>query len=96
MKTQFNLFAILLFISISQFTFANDGSALHKDNCIACHAAMTGGDGSVLYTRKDHKVTNSEELSKQVHRCQSSLELNWSEQQIHAVQTFLDKMYYKF
>ena len=96
MKIQFPLFALLLFICATQLAFAENGSALHEENCIACHAAMTGGDGSVLYTRKNRNVTSSAALTKQVNRCQSSLELNWSEQQINTVHSYLNKMYYNF
>ena len=96
MKIQIRLFALLLFIYASQFVLAEDGLILHQENCTACHAAMTGGDGSVLYTRKNRNVTTSEALTNQVNRCQSSLELNWSEQQINTVQSYLNKMYYNF
>ncbi len=96
MKIQLHLIAPLLFICATQLTLAENGSLLHEENCIACHAAMTGGDGSVLYTRKNRNVTSSEALTKQVNRCQSSLELNWSEQQINTVQSYLNKMYYNF
>ena len=96
MKIQLHLFVVLLFSCTSQFALAEDGPTLHEENCIACHSAMTGGDGSVLYTRKNRNVTSSEALTKQVNRCQSSLELNWSEQQINAVHSYLNKMYYNF
>ena len=96
MKIQIHLFVLLLFICVTQFVLAEDGLILHQENCIACHAAMTGGDGSVLYTRKNRNVTSSAALTEQVNRCQSSLELNWSEQQINTVQSYLNKMYYNF
>jgi cytochrome c2 len=93
-------FAISLFICVSatilQTTYAEDGAALHQENCIACHAAMTGGDGSVLYTRDDHAVKSSGALSKQVDRCQSSLGLAWSKDQIGAVQQYLNSSFYQF
>ncbi len=44
------VFLGFLCTSPSQFAFAEDGELLHQENCITCHAAMTGGDGSVLYT----------------------------------------------
>jgi len=75
---------------------AQDGSTLHAENCIACHAAMTGGDGSVLYTRDDRVVKSSDALSKQVNRCQSSLDLNWSNGQIDSVQQYLNTLFYQF
>ncbi len=75
---------------------AEDGSSLHAENCIACHAAMTGGDGSVLYTRDDRNVDSLDALSKQIDRCQSSLDLNWSSDQISSVQQYLNKSFYEF
>jgi hypothetical protein len=75
---------------------AQDGSTLHSENCIACHAAMTGGDGSVLYTRNDRSVKSSDALSKQVDRCQSSLDLNWSNDQIGSVHQYLNTLFYQF
>jgi mono/diheme cytochrome c family protein len=75
---------------------AEDGSSLHAENCIACHASMTGGDGSVLYTREDHSVKSVDDLRKQVNRCQSSLGLNWSDEQISSVQQYLNTSFYKF
>lgn len=75
---------------------AQDGTTLHAENCIACHSAMTGGDGSVLYTRDDRNVKSLEALNKQVKRCQSSLDLNWSNDQISSVQHYLNKSFYQF
>ena len=90
---------ILIFSLILPPTFAQDlnkGEVLHRDNCIACHAAMTGGDGSVLYTRNDRRVTSLELLSKQVNRCQSSLGLGWTAKDIENVQHFLNVNYYHY
>lgn len=92
--TKITLFFLLL--CCINFTFAQSGSQLHQANCIACHAAMTGGDGSLLYTRNNRRVTSPESLAKQVHRCQSSLGLNWSAAQQQSVQQFLNESYYKF
>ncbi|QMU61115.1 MAG: cytochrome c [Gammaproteobacteria bacterium] len=94
------------FLVISLFCLANaiflvpvdaqDGSALHSENCIACHSAMTGGDGSVLYTRDDRNVISLGALNKQVDRCQSSLGLNWSNNKINSVQQYLNELFYQF
>lgn len=72
------------------------GKALHQQNCISCHAAMTGGDGTVLYTRTDRRVSSLDSLQKQVNRCQSSLELNWSTQQLEDVHQYLNANFYNF
>ena len=90
--------AIFLFILVTLINnaTAQTGNQLHQSNCIACHAAMTGGDGSVLYTRKNRRVNSMESLAKQVNRCQSSLGLNWSTSQQQNVQMFLNETYYHF
>jgi hypothetical protein len=87
---------ILLSAFLLQTAAAEDGAALHEENCIACHAAMTGGEGTVLYTRDDHAVKSSDALTKQVNRCQSSLGLGWSNAQINSVQQYLNQSFYKF
>lgn len=76
--------------------YAQEGEALHKENCITCHAAMTGGEGLVLYTRPDRGVKSLNALNKQVDRCQSSLSLNWSNDQIDSVQQYLNELFYQF
>ena len=83
-------------VTFLQTAHAQDGKALHQENCIACHAAMTGGEGSVLYTRDDRGVKSLDALSKQVDRCQSSLGLNWSNDHISSVQQYLNELFYKF
>lgn len=94
------ILVLCLFIAVSasllQSASAEDGAMLHQENCIACHAAMTGGDGSVLYTRDDRTVKSLDALSKQVDRCQSSLDLAWSSDQISSVQKHLNSLYYQF
>ena len=82
-------------IAFLQTAHAQDGEALHQKNCIACHAAMTGGEGSVLYTRDDRGVKSLDALSKQVDRCQSSLGLNWSNDHISSVQQYLNELFYQ-
>jgi hypothetical protein len=91
-------FALLILLSgvFLQTAAAQDDAALHEENCIACHSAMTGGEGSVLYTRDDRVVTSSDALTKQVNRCQSSLELGWSKTQIDSMQQYLNQSFYKF
>ena len=98
LKTKTLAISLITLIIISFFATANaqDGATLHGENCIACHAAMTGGDGSVLYTRNDRGVNSSDALTKQVNRCQSSLGLNWSNDQINSVQQYLNKSFYQF
>ncbi len=95
------ILAVITLLSLTsvialQTTYAQDGASLHSSNCVACHAAMTGGDGSVLYTRDDRNVKSLDALSKQVKRCQSSLELNWTNDQVNSVRQYLNTSYYHF
>lgn len=73
-----------------------DGQSLHDKNCQACHIAMTGGDGSVLYTRSQRKVRSLAALEAQVRRCESNLELKWFDEDIVDVVEYLNHAYYKF
>ena len=73
-----------------------DGRTLHQQNCVACHANMTGGDGSTLYTRKDRRVSTLKGLGAQVRLCESNLGLTWFDDQVDAVVSYLNENYYKF
>ena len=92
------IFLTLVVFFTSSIVVANTeaGRKLHQENCVSCHAAMTGGDGTVLYTRTDRRVNSSDGLQKQIHRCQSSLELNWSAQQLQDVHQYLNTNFYNF
>jgi len=72
------------------------GKQLHQDNCMACHARMTGGDGEVLYTRPDRRVSSLAGLEAQVRRCESNLQLKWFDEDIADVVHFLNQTYYRF
>lgn len=72
------------------------GEELHRANCVACHVNMTGGDGSVLYTRHNRRVQSLSGLEAQVRRCESNLELKWFDEDIEAVVGYLNDKYYHF
>jgi mono/diheme cytochrome c family protein len=72
------------------------GKELHQQSCTTCHANMTGGDGSTLYTRSNRRVTSLPALKAQVRRCESNLELKWFDQDIESVTEYLNAEYYKF
>lgn len=72
------------------------GKQLVEENCIKCHADMMGGDGSKIYTRSDRRIDSLAALTKQVHRCKTSLGVSWPEDQIADVVAYLNKTYYKF
>ncbi|MGD8785256.1 MAG: cytochrome c [Thioalkalispiraceae bacterium] len=90
---------IILLAGISSASFAGDvekGRELHQENCISCHQAKMGGDGSAIYTREDRRIESFAALDKQVRRCKTSLGVPWPEHQIDDVITYLNETFYKF
>lgn len=75
---------------------AKAGKALVDKNCISCHAASFGGDGSAIYTREYHKVQTSKGLVAQIRNCNTMLGLKWFEDEELNVASYLNKTYYKF
>ncbi len=73
-----------------------DGAKLFKDNCVACHTSMVGGNGSSLFTRPNHRVKSFAGLGKQVRFCRDNLGLVWFDDQVDAVVDYLNATYYKF
>jgi len=72
------------------------GKAMVEKNCIACHAAQFGGDGSSIYTREYRKVKSSAGLVAQIRNCNTMLGLKWFEDEELHVASYLNKTYYKF
>ncbi len=72
------------------------GEQLVKDNCISCHAAHFGNNGSDIYTRPNHRVTSLVGLKKQVIRCRDNLGLTWFDEDVDDVVAYLNTRYYKF
>jgi len=75
---------------------AKVGKAMLEKNCIACHAAKYGGDGSGIYTRENRKVNSSSQLLTQVRNCNTMLGLKWFEDEELNVAKYLNQAYYKF
>lgn len=89
---------IILSIGFSS-TYANDvkrGRILHNENCIQCHAAMYGGDGSTIYLREERRIDSLQALNMQVKRCKNSLGLPWPEDQIDDLIAYLNTTFYRF
>ncbi len=72
------------------------GRELHQENCISCHQAKMGGDGSGIYIREDRRMESFSALNKQVRRCKTSLGVPWPEHQIKDVIFYLNETFYKF
>ena len=96
MKLRYLMAAALVAWSPIGLTDVENGKALHDQNCQACHIGMTGGDGSVLYTRSQRKVGSLSALEAQVRRCEANLELKWFDEDIRDVVAYLNQAYYKF
>lgn len=91
--------SVVVTILLNPWANAQDiehGKALHDQHCTACHIGMTGGDGSVLYTRKNRRVKDLQGLEDQVRRCETNLELKWFDEDTLAVTQYLNNQYYKF
>ncbi len=86
------LLAIAFALSFSanvQAQDADNGKALHNDNCTRCH-------DSAVYTRPDKRVTTLPKLGKQVRFCKDNLGITWFDDEVNDVVTFLNNNYYHF
>lgn len=75
---------------------AFDVSSVHQEQCTACHARITGGDGHLLYRGTEGLVADAGQLLARVDHCREGAGLDWSEAQIKAMRDFLDERYYGF
>ncbi|WPL16926.1 Green heme protein [Thiorhodovibrio winogradskyi] len=66
-----------------------EAGTLFESNCTNCH-------GSEVYTRDDRRVASLSGLEAQVRRCETSLELQWFDEQVMAVTDLLNTRYYHF
>ena len=89
-------FLCVIFAASHAATWASDAAELHRTNCLACHAKMTGGDGGVLYKRSDRIVNSKAELEQRVAHCAKGAHTNWSNTEMSAVADYLNELIYKF
>ncbi len=68
---------------------ADEIDTLYQEQCTACH-------GSEVYTRDDRKITSYDGLTRQVRRCELSLELGWFDEDVARVSDYLDQRFYHF
>ena len=68
---------------------AAHGKTLQQDKCMSCH------DNDV-YTRKDRKVKSLAGLKTQVQRCELALGLQWFNEDVDDVTTYLNDGFYHF
>lgn len=75
---------------------AQSGKALFdKYKCNSCHSAMVGGDGSAIFTRPNHKVRTTRELTEQIEVCSGNVGATLSAQEKQHLASYLNQ-YYKF
>lgn len=72
------------------------GKDLHDAACLQCHASLTGGKPTSLYTRADRKVTTLASLQQRVKGCAIAADANWSDAERESVVKYLSKTFYGF
>ncbi|HUW50251.1 MAG TPA: cytochrome c [Sulfuricella sp.] len=96
------LLAVLLLAAAPAFAnpFAKGdvkiGKALHDKSCVSCHASMTGGNGSAIYSRLERKVKNSQQLQTRIHNCNVNVGANWLPDEENHAGAYLNDTYYHF
>lgn len=68
---------------------ANGEQLFTASKCLSCH-------GTEVFTSEDRKVTDLNALDAQVRLCDSNLDTNWFDTEIHDVVAYLNEQYYKF
>lgn len=73
------------------------GKKIDQEKCYACHAKKSGfGNGDMIYTRSDSKVTDLKKLKSMVSMCNTELRLDLFPEDEADVTAFLNKQFYKF
>ncbi len=83
-------------VGLSQAADIERGRQLQMENCVQCHAAMYGGDGTTIYVREDRRIDSKAALIKQVKRCKNSMGLPWPTDQIDDLIAYLNQTFYHF
>jgi hypothetical protein len=90
------IIAGLSFASASRAADWQRGEQLHNSQCISCHAARYGDDGTGIYTRADRRIKSFEGLQRQVNRCKDNLQITWFDEDVADVVDYLNRNFYKF
>ncbi len=67
----------------------NGEKLFKKSRCLSCHKTD-------IFTRADRKIKNMEQLERQVRMCDSQLSINWFDDEIRDVASYLNNAYYRF
>ena len=73
-----------------------NGKKLLTEKCSSCHIQKMGGDGSGIFTRKNHIVKSVEGLIGRVNGCNQNTQANLSKDQVNDIVKYLNETYYKF
>ena len=95
----FALLAVPLHAAAAPFSKADPaaGEKLYvAAACSKCHSDRVGGDGTRMYTRPEHRVTNPSKLLAQVRMCNTQLNTGWFPEDEEDVAAFLNRKFYKF
>ena len=94
------LLALLLAPNIQAAPFATGhadvGKTLHNRDCVACHQARFGGDGSKIYTRADRRIKSASGLAQQITVCNANLGNKLFPEDEADIGAYLNKTWYKF
>ncbi len=91
----FVLFGALALFDL-QGAQAFDASSVHQEHCTACHARITGGDGTVLYRGAEGPIGDAAQLLARVDHCRKGAGLDWTEEHVAAMRDFLNERFYGF
>ncbi len=75
---------------------AEIGKILVEKNCVQCHVAQFGGDGTSVFTRSNRKINSSPALLAQIRTCNTMIGSKLFEDEELHVASYLNKTYYKF
>ncbi len=64
--------------------------------CNSCHKDKMGGDGSAIFTRRDHRVTSPQGMLEQMTMCSGALGKSLTPQEQQHLGAYLNQRYYKF
>ena len=95
------LWICLLGLGFSIAAIANpdvdNGKRINQEKCNTCHAQKSSfGNGDMLYTRSDSKVTSYSKLKSMVGMCNTELRLDLFPEDEADVTAFLNSHFYKF
>jgi cytochrome c2 len=91
--------AIIAGLSLASASQAADwqrGEQLHNSQCVTCHAARYGNNGTEIYTRADRRIQSLEGLQRQVNLCKNNLQIIWFDEDVADVVDYLNRNFYKF